>query len=143
MKTKAIAIDSRGYDRLEAVTREGESFSEAIARLLVEAGASHTGSDIRRGLDTVCPLSQEDSEEFFEAVAKNRTKPNGRMAAPDVQNTVVRSQAATDASFAEMASDPIYRREALAVAEEFGSADWESFRISDEAAGESPPSRIS
>ena len=38
---------------------------------------------------------------------------------------------AIDASFAEMASDPIYQREALGIADEFGSADWESFRIAE------------
>ncbi len=36
---------------------------------------------------------------------------------------------AIDASFAEMASDPVYQCEALEIADEFGSADWESFRI--------------
>ncbi len=38
---------------------------------------------------------------------------------------------AIDASFAEMANDPIYQHEALEIADEFSSADWESFRIAE------------
>lgn len=38
---------------------------------------------------------------------------------------------AIDAAFAEMARDPIYQREALEIADEFGSADWESFRTAE------------
>ena len=73
MSTKTIAVDSRVYDRLATVKREGESFSNTIDRLLIEVGAAHTGSDILRGLEDVVPLSEEDSEAFLEVVAENRT----------------------------------------------------------------------
>ncbi len=72
MSTKTIAVDSRVYDRLATVKREGESFSGTIDRLLIEVGAAHTGSDILRGLEAVVPLSEEDSEVFLEVVAENR-----------------------------------------------------------------------
>ena len=38
---------------------------------------------------------------------------------------------AIDAAFAEMATDPIYQREALEIADELGAADWESFQIAE------------
>lgn len=72
MSTKTIALDSRVYDRLAAAKSEGESFSKAIDRLLTEIGAAHTGSDILRGLATLAPLSDSDSEVFMEVVAENR-----------------------------------------------------------------------
>lgn len=72
MSTRTIALDSRVYDRLAALKREGESFSRLIDRLLTEVGAAHTGSDILRGLATVPPLSYEESEAFLDVVAENR-----------------------------------------------------------------------
>ena len=72
MSTKTIAVDSRVYDRLATEKREGESFSNAIDRLLIEVGAAHTGSDILRGLGDVAPLAEKDSEVFLEVVAENR-----------------------------------------------------------------------
>lgn len=38
---------------------------------------------------------------------------------------------AIDEAFAAMAKDPVYRQEALEIAEEFGPADWEAFRIAE------------
>jgi predicted CopG family antitoxin len=72
MSTKTIAIDSRVYDRLAALKREGESFSKLIDRLLTEVRAAHTGSDILQGLATVAPLAYEDSQVFLRIVAENR-----------------------------------------------------------------------
>lgn len=72
MSTKTIAVETRVYDRLAAVKKEGESFSKAIDRLLTELGTAHTGSDILRGLATVAPLSQADFEAFLDVVAENR-----------------------------------------------------------------------
>lgn len=39
-----------------------------------------------------------------------------------------RRRAAIDAAFAQMASDRDYRREAVAIAQEFESSDWEALR---------------
>ncbi len=72
MSTKTIAVDLRVYQRLAAVKREGESFSNAIDRILVEVGAAHTGKDILQRLGEVAPLSEEDSEVFLDVVAENR-----------------------------------------------------------------------
>lgn len=72
MSTKTIAVDSRVYDRLVAVKKEEESLSEAIDRLLVQVGVAHTGRDILRGLETIAPLSEQDSEVFLQVVAENR-----------------------------------------------------------------------
>jgi predicted CopG family antitoxin len=72
MSTKTIAIDSQVYARLAAQKREGESFSRLLDRLLTEAAAAHTGSDILRGLAAVAPLSPEDSRTFLTVVAENR-----------------------------------------------------------------------
>jgi predicted CopG family antitoxin len=72
MSTKTIALDSLVYDRLAASKKDGESFSRLIDRLLREVGAAHTGSDILRGLATVAPLSEKDSEVFLGVVAENR-----------------------------------------------------------------------
>jgi len=72
MSTKTIAIDSRVYDRLAAVKRENESFSEAIDRLLGETGADHTGDDILKRLASVTPLSKKDSVLFLQVIAENR-----------------------------------------------------------------------
>lgn len=72
MSTKTIAVNSRVYDRLAAIRREGESFSKTIDRLLVVDGSAHTGSDILRGLGEVPALSEEDPETFLEVAAENR-----------------------------------------------------------------------
>lgn len=72
MSTKTIAIDSQVYARLAARKREGESFTRLLDRLLTEAAAAHSGSDILRGLATIPPLSPEDSRTFLKVVAENR-----------------------------------------------------------------------
>jgi hypothetical protein len=40
-------------------------------------------------------------------------------------------RAKIDIEFAQMANDPIYRGEALQVAEEFAKADWEALRVTE------------
>jgi predicted CopG family antitoxin len=72
MSTKTIAVDSRVYDQLAAVKKEGESFSKAIARLLIAFSRAHTGGQILRGLQSVDSLSEEDSKVFLDIVAENR-----------------------------------------------------------------------
>jgi len=72
MSTKTIAVDSRVYARLAAHKREGESFSTLLDRLLTEAAAAHTGSDILRGLSAVARLSPDDARTFLKVVAENR-----------------------------------------------------------------------
>ena len=72
MSTKTIAVDSRVYERLSGVKREGESFSKVIDRLISEVGYAHTGGDILRRLATLPPLSEADSEVFLKVIAENR-----------------------------------------------------------------------
>ena len=76
MSTRTIAVDSRVYDRLAALKREGESFSKLIDRLLTEVRAAHTGSDILRGLSALAPLSDEEADAFLDVVAENRASEN-------------------------------------------------------------------
>ena len=72
MSTKTIAVDTRVYDKLASVKREGESFSKAIDRLIDEVGDASTGRDILRGLSAVPPLSAEDAKRMLAVVAENR-----------------------------------------------------------------------
>lgn len=78
MSTKTIAVDTRVYERLAGAKREGESFSKVIDRLLTEVGEAHTGRDILRGVETLPPLSQEDSDVFLGVVAENRASEDWR-----------------------------------------------------------------
>jgi len=72
MSTKTIAVDSRVYEKLAGVKREGESFSRAIDRLIEEVGVAHTGGDILRGLADMPALAEEDAEVMRAVVAENR-----------------------------------------------------------------------
>lgn len=72
MSTKTIAVDSRVYDRLARVKREGESFSKTIDRLLREVGTAFTGNQILRALDEVPPLPEEDAATMLAIVDENR-----------------------------------------------------------------------
>lgn len=72
MSTKTIAVDSRVYDRLARVKREGESFSKTIDRLLREVGTAFTGNQILRALDEVPPLPEEDAAAMLAIVDENR-----------------------------------------------------------------------
>ena len=72
MSIKTNAVDSRVYQRLTTVKREGESFSRLIDRLLAEVGAAYTGGDILRGLGSITRLSEADSEAFVEVIVENR-----------------------------------------------------------------------
>lgn len=72
MSSKTIAVDTRVYERLSGVKREGESFSKAINRLIDEVGTAHTGRDILQGLSGVVPLSFDDAQVMLSVVAENR-----------------------------------------------------------------------
>ena len=72
MSSKTIAVDTRVYEKLAGIKREGESFSKAIDRLIDQVGAAHTGRDILRGLASVEPLSYGDAEVMLSVVAENR-----------------------------------------------------------------------
>ena len=72
MSTKTIAVDSRVYERLASVKREGESFSKVIDRLITEVGTAHTGGHILLALTELPALSVEDSEAFMQVVDENR-----------------------------------------------------------------------
>ena len=72
MSSKTIAVDTRVYEKLSGVKREGESFSKAINRLIDELGAAHTGRDILQGLSSVKQLSYDDAEVMLSVVAENR-----------------------------------------------------------------------
>jgi len=74
--TRTIAVDSRVYDRLRAIKKEGESFSRLLDRLLTEMSAANTGGDILRGLATIAPLSPKDAEVFQSVVAESRVGEN-------------------------------------------------------------------
>lgn len=72
MSTKTIAVDTKVYEKLAVVKREGESFSKAIDRLIEEVGKAYTGRDILQGLAAVQPLSYDDAEIMLSVVAENR-----------------------------------------------------------------------
>ena len=72
MSTKTIGIDTRAYEKLSGVRREGESFSKNIDRLIDHVGAAHTGRDILRSLTAVPELSYEDARVMLAVVAENR-----------------------------------------------------------------------
>lgn len=72
MSTKTIAVDSRVYEKLAGVKREGESFSKAIDRLIDQAGAAHTGREILQGLSGVAELAHDDAQVMLAVVAENR-----------------------------------------------------------------------
>lgn len=71
MSTKTIAVDSRVYNRLSAVKKEGESFSKLIDRLLTEVGSAYTGRDILSRIATISSLSDADARVFLDVVAEN------------------------------------------------------------------------
>ncbi len=72
MSSKTIAVDTRVYEKLAGVKREGESFSKAIDRLIDHVGQAHTGRDILSGLETVPQLSNDDAQVMLAKVAENR-----------------------------------------------------------------------
>ena len=72
MSSKTIAVDTRVYEKLAGVKREGESFSKAIDRLIEQGGSAHTGRDILQGLAGVEQLSYDDAEAMLSVVAENR-----------------------------------------------------------------------
>ena len=72
MCTKTIAVDARVDDKLASVKREGESFSEAIGRLIDEVGDASTGRTILRGSGEIPPLSAEGAKVMLAVVAENR-----------------------------------------------------------------------
>jgi predicted CopG family antitoxin len=72
MSTKTIAVDTRVYEKLAGVKREGESFSKTIDRLIDQVGAAHTGRDILQGLSAVQQLTYDDAEVMLSVVAENR-----------------------------------------------------------------------
>ncbi len=72
MSTKTIAVDTKVYEKLAVVKREGESFSKAIDRLIEQVGKAHTGCDILQGLSGVARLSYDDAEVMLSMVAENR-----------------------------------------------------------------------
>jgi predicted CopG family antitoxin len=72
MATKTIALDITVYDRLAASKRGGESFSEAIDRLLAAAAAAKTGADILRQLEPFAPLPENEAKVFLAVVAEDR-----------------------------------------------------------------------
>lgn len=71
MSTKTIAVESGVYRRLAAAKREGESFSNAIARLLDEVDQVYTGRDIAERLEAMPDLGS-DAEAFYRVIQENR-----------------------------------------------------------------------
>lgn len=71
MSTKTIAVESGVYRRLSAAKREGESFSNAISRLLDEVDQAHTGRDIAERLGSIPDLGS-DAEAFYRVIRGNR-----------------------------------------------------------------------
>jgi predicted CopG family antitoxin len=72
MSSKTIAVDTRVYQKLAGVKREGESFSKAIDRLIDQVGEAHTGRDVLRGLSGIPQLSYDDAQVMLAKVAENR-----------------------------------------------------------------------
>jgi predicted CopG family antitoxin len=73
MATKTISIDVEAYDRLKAVQKETESFSQVIKRVVREP------LDVREFLKKVRerPLSEEAAS-AIESQIKKRRRPAGR-----------------------------------------------------------------
>lgn len=74
MSTKNIALDSKVYRRLAAFKKESESFSNAVARMLDEMEAAHTGKDVLARLDEIPALSQDDADTMMKVVEESRTR---------------------------------------------------------------------
>lgn len=72
MSSKTIAVDTRVYDKLAGVKREGESFSKVIDRLIDQVGEAHTGRDILGGITALPELSYDDAQIMLAKVAENR-----------------------------------------------------------------------
>ncbi len=53
------------------------------------------------------------------------------------------TEAEIDAAFAQMADDPDYRRDAVALAKEFEKSDWEASRVTETAHEPAPKARAS
>lgn len=63
-----------------------------------------------------------------DAVRRGVAKSRNAFVALAIENQLaVSRRQAIDAAFAEMASDPIYQKEAVQVTDEFREADWEAF----------------
>lgn len=58
---------------------------------------------------------------------------NAFVAAAIRHELIAAEEAAIDAAFSEMATDPVYGAEADALTNEFAVADWEAFRLAEPA----------
>ena len=72
MSTKTIAVDTRVYQKLAGVKREGESFSRTIDRLIDQVGSACTGEQILNGLASFPELTEDDAQVMLAKVAENR-----------------------------------------------------------------------
>ena len=73
MSTKNIAVDTRVYEKLSRLKREGESFSKLIDKLVEEGALRHTGASIletlSRGPEV---LTEEEAAAMQRVVDGNR-----------------------------------------------------------------------
>ena len=85
-----------------------------------------------RKLRTTVALSEDLLQEMDARVRQGEADSRNDFLERALRNQLAASRrAAIDAEFAQMASDPTYREEAVQVARDFAAADWEALRAAE------------
>jgi metal-responsive CopG/Arc/MetJ family transcriptional regulator len=85
-----------------------------------------------RKVRTTVALSEDLLEAMDSAVREGKVDSRNEFLETALRHELAaHRRAELDAAFTHMADDPIYLREAVEIAEEFGSADWEALRLAE------------